>query len=68
MEYGLIGDRLGHSFSKVIHESIMDYKYDLVELDENEFVEPVWLTEDEVNNFLKEPDAAIIQQLAWKCL
>ena len=38
------------------------------ELDENEFVEPVWLTEDEVNNFLKEPDAAIIQQLAWKCL
>ena len=37
MEYGLIGDRLGHSFSKVIHESIMDYKYDLVELDENEF-------------------------------
>lgn len=38
------------------------------ELDENEFVEPVWLTEEEVNNFLKEPDAAIIQQLAWKCL
>lgn len=37
MEHGLIGDRLGHSFSKVIHESIMDYKYDLVELDENEF-------------------------------
>ena len=37
MKYGLIGDRLGHSFSKVIHESIMDYKYDLVELDENEF-------------------------------
>lgn len=38
------------------------------ELDENEFVEPVWLTEDEVDDFLKEPDAAIIQQLAWKCL
>ncbi|MGN1405738.1 MAG: shikimate kinase [Erysipelotrichaceae bacterium] len=37
MEYGLIGEKLGHSFSKVIHESIMAYKYDLVELDENEF-------------------------------
>lgn len=37
MEYGLIGAKLSHSFSKVIHESIMDYKYDLVELDENEF-------------------------------
>ncbi len=25
MEYGLIGAKLGHSYSKVIHEMICDY-------------------------------------------
>ena len=30
--YGLIGEKLSHSFSKEIHESISDYKYDLIEL------------------------------------
>ncbi len=37
MEYGLIGKKLGHSFSKQIHESFAKYLYDLVELNENEF-------------------------------
>lgn len=32
MIYGLIGEKLGHSFSKEIHESINDYKYDLMEI------------------------------------
>ena len=36
MEYGLIGEHLSHSFSKLIHESIESYKYDLVELAPNE--------------------------------
>lgn len=30
--YGLIGAKLGHSFSKDIHGRIADYKYDLIEL------------------------------------
>ena len=30
--YGLIGERLGHSFSKQIHEQLADYTYDLIEL------------------------------------
>lgn len=30
MKYGLIGEKLGHSFSKVIHESFADYEYDLM--------------------------------------
>ena len=34
-EYGLIGKKLGHSFSKIIHEQ-MGYGYDLVELREEE--------------------------------
>lgn len=32
MEYGLIGARLPHSFSKYIHESLADYTYELKEL------------------------------------
>ena len=33
MKYGLIGEHLGHSFSKEIHESIADYKYELCEIE-----------------------------------
>lgn len=32
MEYGLIGEHLGHSFSKVIHNMLGDYSYELKEL------------------------------------
>lgn len=32
MEYGLIGEKLGHSFSKIIHGKIGDYDYRLTEL------------------------------------
>ncbi len=34
MRYGLIGKKLGHSFSKVIHEKLADYTYDLIPLSE----------------------------------
>ena len=30
--YGLLGEKLGHSFSKEIHESINDYCYNLIEV------------------------------------
>ncbi len=36
MEYGLIGERLPHSFSKEIHEKIADYQYSLKELNPDE--------------------------------
>ena len=32
MEYGLIGEKLGHSFSKEVHGALTDYKYELVEI------------------------------------
>lgn len=32
MEYGLIGEKLGHSFSKIIHEKLADYTYQLCPL------------------------------------
>ena len=32
MRYGLIGEKLGHSFSKSIHEQLADYTYDLIPL------------------------------------
>ena len=33
MKYGLIGEHLGHSFSKVIHEKIGDYVYEIKEIE-----------------------------------
>jgi len=33
---GLIGAKLGHSFSPQIHAALADYPYDLIELEENE--------------------------------
>ncbi len=35
--YGLLGEKLGHSFSKEIHESINDYKYNLIEVSKEDF-------------------------------
>lgn len=37
MRYGLIGEKLGHSFSKDIHERIADYTFDLIPLNKDEF-------------------------------
>lgn len=37
MRYGLIGEKLGHSFSKEIHERIADYTFDLIPLEKDEF-------------------------------
>lgn len=45
MEYGCIGKKLPHSFSKIIHEKIGDYSYELVEL-----------TEEELPEFMKNSD------------
>ena len=36
MEYGCIGKRLVHSFSKEIHSYLFDYDYELCELSESE--------------------------------
>ena len=43
MKYGLIGEKLGHSFSKEIHEKLADYTYDLKEL-----------APDEIHGFMQE--------------
>lgn len=37
MQYGLVGEKLGHSFSKVIHEYFEDYNYELVEVKKENF-------------------------------
>ncbi len=36
MKCGLIGEKLGHSFSKEIHQKLGDYEYDLIELAHDE--------------------------------
>ena len=38
-KYGLIGEKLGHSYSKLIHEQLADYIYDLIPLTKEEFQE-----------------------------
>jgi shikimate dehydrogenase len=43
--YGLIGEKLGHSYSKIIHEKIADYTYDLIPLSHEEF--PVFMEKAE---------------------
>ncbi len=43
MRYGLIGEKLGHSFSKLIHEQLADYTYDLIPL-----------AKEELDTFMKE--------------
>jgi len=35
--YGLIGEKLGHSYSKPIHEQLADYTYDIIPLSKEEF-------------------------------
>lgn len=35
--YGLLGEKLGHSFSKEIHESINNYQYNLIEISKDKF-------------------------------
>ena len=37
MEYGLIGERLDYSYSKIIHEKLADYTYELHPLTREEF-------------------------------
>ncbi len=37
MTYGLIGNKISHSFSKQIHERLADYTYELIPLQEQEF-------------------------------
>lgn len=45
MEYGLIGEKLGHSFSKIIHAEITNYEYELKEL-----------AKSELDGFFKNPE------------
>ena len=32
MKYGLIGEHLGHSFSKEVHAMLSDYNYEILEI------------------------------------
>ena len=49
MKYGLIGEKLGHSFSKIIHEKIADYTYELKEI-----------SKENLDSFMKAKDFSCI--------
>lgn len=46
MEYGLIGQKLGHSFSKPIHEALGGYVYDLVPLPDEDAARAFFASRD----------------------
>ena len=37
MRYGLLGEKLPHSFSKEIHEKLGRYTYELIEVEKEDF-------------------------------
>ena len=45
--YGLVGEKLGHSFSPLLHSRFGDYRYDLIEV-----------PKDEIDGFLERADFA----------
>ena len=45
MEYGCIGEKLSHSFSKIIHNELCDYEYELKEI-----------PRDKLDSFMKQRD------------
>lgn len=49
MKYGLIGEKLSHSFSKEIHEALGGYEYEIVEI-----------AKDELDPFMKKRDFTAI--------
>ena len=58
LEYGLIGEKLGHSYSKEIHAEIGDYSYELKEI-----------PKEELEAFIKERNFIIkIQNLEIKII
>lgn len=38
-EYGLVGEKLSHSYSRLIHNQLGDYNYELIELSKDEFLQ-----------------------------
>ena len=75
MKYGLIGEHLGHSFSKQIQTriaeivNVKDYDYQLVELNKEEFKEFMEKKEDKKSQdkkwdeLLKADDKNILKQI-----
>ena len=47
--YGLIGEKLGHSFSPMIHKQLADYDYQLYSI-----------PKDEIDDFMKKRDFAAL--------
>ncbi|MBP5413968.1 MAG: hypothetical protein ILN61_01835, partial [Lachnospiraceae bacterium] len=45
MKYGLLGEKLGHSFSKILHEQIGNDSYELIPIEK-----------DKVDDFLSDAD------------
>lgn len=65
MRYGLIGEKLGHSFSREIHERIGKYSYELIELDVHQFDEFMTKKEFSAINVTIPYKEKVIPYLDW---
>ena len=48
-KFGLIGKKLGHSYSALIHSKFADYEYDLIETNEEDL--EAWIKSEEYGGF-----------------
>lgn len=65
MEYGCIGEKLGHSFSKEIHNSLADYNYCLKELKPEELTDFFSCRDFKAINVTIPYKQDVIQYLDW---
>ena len=65
MEYGCIGEKLGHSFSKEIHNALADYDYRLQELKREELPEFFYKKEFKAINVTIPYKQDVIPYLHW---
>ncbi len=65
MEYGCIGEKLSHSFSKEIHNLLADYDYRLIELKREELKDFFYRKEFKAINVTIPYKLDVIQYLDW---
>ena len=66
--YGLLGKKLGHSFSREIHSAIGGYEYELIQLDEGSVVASIAkiredMKDDEETSDEQSEEAGMIEEV-----
>lgn len=65
IEYGLLGEKLSHSFSKLIHEKLCGYSYELIEVEKDELDSFLTRREFKAINVTIPYKESVIPYLEW---